>query len=122
MKRITTPVKQARERHLLTHKGHIRNRDLLLSDIPKTIRNWEKFALTFPGYEIHGGFDGCAAIANQRAPKTLTDYRTCLFFEQRRRRHWDCGSGGSGLNAMDAKYIRALLAGIRMKVREKAIE
>jgi hypothetical protein len=55
-----------------------------------------------------GGTDRCAEIANARSHETLTDLRTCLFFEQRRYRH--LGEEPSGDNE---QYVRNLLLAIR---------
>lgn len=94
----------------------ITNKDLRLSDVPQRLVIWneriQEFALTFNGYEFHGGFDECKAIAEKRSPTTLTDYRTCLFFEQRRWRHY-----GSDPEGEDLRYLRWLLSGIRERVR-----
>lgn len=91
---------------------HIPNAELKSSDVPLGA-GWEEFALTFSGYEVSGGFDECAEIANKRTPKTLTEYRTCLFFEQRRWRHFGEAPAGK-----DWTYIRSLLKGIREKVEK----
>jgi len=66
------------------------NKDLTLSNIPNPDASWDEigeFALTFAGYNVWGSFDRCAEIANARSHESLTDLRTCLFFEQRRWRH-----------------------------------
>jgi hypothetical protein len=91
----------------------IANKDLRLSDVPKDAKHWGEFALTFDGYEQHGGFAGCAAIANKRKPKTLTEFRTCLFFEQRRHRHF-----GTEPEREAMAYIKSLLEGIRDRVKQ----
>lgn len=52
-----------------------------------SIENWEQFALTFDGYAALGS-ERCAEIANKQSPSTLTELRACLFFEQRRCRHF----------------------------------
>lgn len=98
---------------------YIDNSALTLSDVPETLRGWQEFALTFPGYKVHGGFAACAAIANKRNPVTLTEYRTCLYFEQRRWRNNDCGPFGFTPTASHKSYIRSLLAGIRKRVGAK---
>lgn len=90
---------------------HIPNTDIMHTAIPRGFLGWDKFALTFNGYLVHGGFSRCAKIANRRDPKTLTDYRTCLFFEQRRWRNFERTPDAKG-----KAYIRSLLAGIRKKV------
>ena len=93
---------------------HIPNKDLELSHVPKTLRNWGRFALTFDGYEYHGSVRACAKIANRRAPRTLTEYRTCLFFEQRRWRHF-----GIEPSEKTRIYIRSLITGIRNQLKAR---
>jgi hypothetical protein len=70
----------------------ISDADLRLIDIPSSdaeLGEIGAFALTFNGYEHWGSFEKCAEIANAKRHDSLTDLRTCLFFEQRRWRH--CG-------------------------------
>ena len=89
---------------------------LALEEIPLPDADWDEigaFALTFDGYEHHGSFDKCADIANGRQHDTLVDLRTCLFFEQRRWRHFGDGPTGDAL-----EYIRELVRSIRNKVAE----
>lgn len=95
-------------------RNQIPNKDLKLSDLPDRHADWQDFALTFHGYEIHKSFEACAKIANRQAPKTLTEYRTCLFFEQRRWRHF-----GEVPKGKDLAYIRSLLDGIRAIMKKK---
>jgi hypothetical protein len=93
---------------------HIRNIDLKESDVPTNLTNWveiEEFALSFNGYEELGSFEKCAEIANAQRHETLTNLRTCLFFEQRRWRHF---GETPDVNAME--YIREILEKIRCKV------
>lgn len=68
------------------------------------------FALTFDGYD-EWGFHMCAQIANARLSETLTELRTCLFFEQRRCRHLDMEPDPA---VMD--YICGVLQSIRNEV------
>lgn len=70
-----------------------------------------EFALTFNGYDAAGGFQACAAIADARRHDSLTDLRTCLFFEQRRWRHWGVDPDEPGM-----EYIRDLVEKIRQRV------
>lgn len=70
---------------------------------------WEDFALTLDGYNVMGGFEICADLANRGTPTTLTELGCSLFFEARRERH----SGGISTNE---ELIRDLLRGIRQKV------
>jgi hypothetical protein len=79
------------------------NRSLGLNDLPAADapdRAVFAFATTFPGYEVWGGFDSCALVANSVAarhradgvlPSSLTLLRTALFFESRRERFVDFG-------------------------------
>ncbi len=67
-----------------------------------------EFAHTFDGYKAHGSFEGCAEIANIHRLDTLTNARTCLFFEARRWRHT-----GEGPDKRDMVYIVEILASIR---------
>ena len=91
----------------------IPNEELLLDrilDPGGALEKWETFALTVNGYDVMGGFEPCADLANAGTPTTLTDLRCCLFFEQRRER-W---SGGFTTNEL---LIRDLLRAIRQKVK-----
>lgn len=92
----------------------IRSDKLRPEHVPDPESDWDRiqqFALTFNGYDHWGSLDRCAEIANARDPKTLTELRTCLFFEQRRWRHFGEVPGGE-----DMAYIRGLVAGIREAV------
>lgn len=92
----------------------IPNCDLTLDLIPATDADWydiSMFALNFDGYKECGSFDSCAAIANAGRDNTLTELRTCLFFEQRRWRHFGESPDESGM-----VYIHGLIAKIRDKV------
>jgi hypothetical protein len=95
----------------------IPNADLVLEHVPSADADWfeiEEFALTFDGYKAHGSFDACAQIANNRLHNTLTNLRTCLFFEQRRWRHF-----GENPDDEAMKYIRSLVEQIRSTVMER---
>ena len=90
----------------------ISNEDLLVERIPDLeaeLLGWERFAHTINGYEVTGGFEPCADLANSGTATTLTELRCSLFFEARRERH----SGGMSSNE---KWIRDLLRAIRRKV------
>jgi len=101
----------------------IANADLTEHDLPSPAAEWHqtgKFALTFNGYDHWGSFGKCAEIGNrwaetyaerQALPDSLTDLRTCLFFEQRRWRHY-----GWDPDEQAMCYIRALVEAIRGKV------
>jgi len=91
--------------------AEIANSDLRLSDIPSPDVDWDDiqlFALTYNGY-VH---DDCAEIANARRHESLDDLRTCLFFEQRRWRHF-----GDTPEGDDFDYIRDVVAQIRAYVK-----
>jgi hypothetical protein len=84
---------------------------LTVADVPPRDADWNiitEFALTFDGYKIWGSFDKCAEIANARRHDCLTELRTCLFFEQRRWRHF-----GEEPDAEGMEYIRGLVQKIR---------
>lgn len=87
------------------------NKDLTLSDIPSSDASWGEFALTFDGYNVWGSFDKCAEIANARRHESLTDLRTCLFFEQRRWRHF-----GEDPDEEAMMYLRGVIEKIRSRV------
>lgn len=88
--------------------------------IPPSVAPWPeiwRFALSYNGYDGHGGFDGAAQIGNASAerwsvdgslPDSLATARAALFFEQRRHRHFD-----SDPQPEAAAYIRALVDHIR---------
>jgi hypothetical protein len=104
--------------------GEIANADLKESDLPPPEAEWHevgRFALSFNGYEWWGSFGQCAEVANRNLegfrergalPDSLTELRTCLFFEQRRWRHF-----GLDPDEEARRYIGALLDRIREKVR-----
>ena len=95
----------------------IPNEQLLLERIPDPegdLRGWERFAHTINGYEVMGGFEPCADLANRGTPSTLTQLRCCLFFEARRERR----SGGFSSNDTQ---IRALLRAIRQNVANREL-
>ena len=97
----------------------INNKDLKLSDIPDPDTGWSdlcELALTFDGYNFWGSFEKCADIANSRRHESLTDLRTCLFFEQRRWRHFDEDPGEE-----EMMYIRGLIEKIRDRVKERDV-
>ena len=91
----------------------ITNEQLVLELIPDPdsgLRGWESFAHTINGYDVMGGFERCAELANSGSSATLTELRCSLFFEARRDRH----SGGISTNE---ELIRDLLRAIREKVK-----
>lgn len=85
----------------------IPNEKLTIFHVPAKWDDWNQFALTFNGYEALG-HEQCARLANQKSPKTLTEYRACLFFEARRWRHF-----GQPPDEEAHAYIQSLLEGIR---------
>jgi len=104
----------------------IPNTQLIESDIPAQRAGWKKiepFAFTFNGYDHWGSFKKCREIAqlgvttyrnHQGLDQSLTDLRTCLFFEARRWKHFKKKPSKSGMD-----YIHALLNAIRMRVHAK---
>ncbi len=98
----------------------ISNQELELELIPTPSAEWEeigRFALTFNGYEESGSFEECAHIANNRMTNTLSELRTCLFFEQRRWHHFGDTPDGDSM-----RYLRQLIDLIRDKVAGKQLE
>ncbi len=104
--------------------NEIANADLTRFDVPSSGAAWAeigKFALSFNGYEYWGSFEKCAEIANRwrdayhsesSLPDSLAELRTCLFFEQRRWRHFGLDPDEEGTN-----YIHAIVERIRERVR-----
>lgn len=91
------------------------NQRLKASRIPDPDAEWDEigqFALTFNGYEHWGSFEACAEIARERRQSTLTELRTCLFFEQRSWRH-----AGYDPSPEAMRYIKHLLEQIRWRVQ-----
>jgi hypothetical protein len=74
-----------------------------------------KFAFTFNGYEHHGSFEACAKIANARRQESLSDLRTCLFFEQGRWRHF-----GQDSDDESKQYFRSLVSQIRQRIGQRS--
>ena len=84
---------------------------LTLDDLPSAdadVHEIFRFALTINGYEIAGSFGDCADIANEPRHDTLEHLRMCLFFEQRRWRHFGVNPDGE-----DLAYIRELVVKMR---------
>ena len=85
--------------------------------IPENDANWyviSMFALQFDGYKECGSCEACAAIANAGLDTTLTELRICLFFEDRRWRHF-----GEDPDEANMVYIRSLVEKIRDKVAKQ---
>lgn len=94
----------------------VANTDLTPTDIPPADADWytiAEFALTYDGYQRWGSFEKCAEIANAQRHGSLDELRTCLFFEQRRWRHF-----GDEPDAESMAYIRGVVEKIRGIVRE----
>lgn len=90
------------------------NASLVAGQIPLENADWEEinvFAHTFDGYAESGSFERCAVIAHQRLHDTLSELRTCLFFEARSWRHRGDEPGNG-----DLAYLRGLVRQIREKV------
>lgn len=93
------------------------NSQLQLADIPSSEASWneiQSFALTFDWRRYFKTFSELAELANQRRSKTLAEMRACLFFEQRRWRHFDEEPDFESM-----KYLRELLNKIRQLVEER---
>ena len=98
----------------------IGNSELRPDDLPAQDASWttiQEFALSFDGYRYWGSFERCAGIANRRDHGSLTELRTCLFFEQRRWRHF-----GEEPNADAMSYIHGIVDSIRDKLRRAEID
>ncbi len=73
----------------------------------------EEFARTFDAYEYHGSYNKIVEIAGLKCQKTLTDLRTCLYFEERRWRQ--CRMMGIHPGDQDIAYIKELVGKIRAR-------
>jgi hypothetical protein len=103
--------------------SQIPNSELLEKDIPAQNAAWSKilpFAESFNGSEHWGTFEKCREIAkqgitlfrsDQQLSQSLTDLRTCLFYEARRWNHLEKNPNKKGM-----EYIRALVEAIRVRV------
>ena len=102
----------------------VSNENLSASVVPPRTASWQVivgFALTFNGYEIIGQKE-CGALANRVRKEfsastaslrklSLTELRSCLFFEQRRFHHF-----GEEPDGDDRVFVNALLDAIHQKV------
>jgi hypothetical protein len=107
----------------------IANANLGEHDLPPPNAGWSvlnRFALTFNGYSHWGSFEKCAEIGNSSfehykekglLPQTLTELRTCLFFEQRRWRHF-----GDDPDTHTMAYLHALVEAIRARVHARQFD
>jgi hypothetical protein len=106
----------------------IPNSQLHEEDLPSRRAAWAKivpFAQSFNGYEHCGSVQKCRDVANQGVAihkgnqdlnQSLTDLRTCLFFEARRWKHLEKKPTKSGL-----KYVHALVEAIRVRVKSNEL-
>ncbi len=106
----------------------IPNTQLTEENIPSQDASWKKvlpFALTFNGYDHWGSFKKCREVAEQGVQlyrgkqalsQSLTDLRTCLFFEARRWKHYEKDPTRKAM-----EYIHALIEAIRMRVISKEV-
>ncbi len=93
---------------------HIPNAQLDIKHTPPENADWDEinlFAHSFDGYTASGSFERCAEIAHARRNTTLTELRTCLFFEARAWRH-----AGQAPEESDMPYLRELVRQIRYKL------
>jgi hypothetical protein len=108
--------------------NNIPNSQLIENDIPSRRDPWKKilpFAHTFNGYKHWGSFEKCRQVArhgvdlhkaDQDSKQSLTDLRTCLFFEARRWNHFEKTPSKKSMD-----YIHALVEAIRILVRAKEL-
>ena len=106
----------------------ISNTQLIETDLPERRATWVKiqpFAISFDGYEHWGSFKKCREVADfgvslhrkhEPLTQSLTDLRTCLFFESRRWKHLKKDPTKTGMN-----YIHSLVDAIRLRVLAKEI-
>ena len=95
--------------------SYVPNRKLLAEKIPSAEADWDsiqRFALTFDGYKHWGGAEKCGEIANARRHNTMTELRTCLFYEQRRWHHF-----GEVPDEDAMRYIREVLEQICVRTK-----
>jgi hypothetical protein len=108
--------------------NNIPNSLLIENDLPPRRAAWKNirpFAHTFNGYEHWGSVKKCHEVAkrgvvlhksNQDLAQSLTDLRTCLFFEARRWKHFEKNPNKTGM-----VYIHALVEAIRVRVQAKEL-
>ncbi len=90
------------------------NSELTPADVPSFKESWariEPFALTFDGFRYWGSVEKCAEVAQSKSPGSLTELRTCLFYEAKR---WKLAGKSPDAKAM--RFIRAIVYAIREKV------
>ena len=104
----------------MSEPRYIPNTHLQAGKMPPPGSDWEliqRFALTFDGYKYCGSTERCGELANRRkngggGSETLSELRSCLFFEQRRYHHF-----GQGPEREEMGYIYSLLEEIRARVK-----
>ena len=108
---------------------NIPNEKLTIKCIPTPNMSWweiSEFALTFDGYGYWDGTGAFGKFANEaqenwkqsgKLPASLSELRSCLFFEQRRFHHFGMPPDGEDLD-----YSKALLRAIREKVEQGALD
>lgn len=106
----------------------IQNSQLAEDDIPSRNASWKKiqpFALSFDVYKQWGTFEKYKEVAKkgvdlyqskQELPRSMTDLRTCLFYEAKRWKHFEKNPSKKGL-----AYVHALVEAIRVRVHAKEI-
>lgn len=109
--------------------NRIPNSQLIENDIPRQNASWKKiepFALTFNGYKHWGSFKKCREVAKEgvklyrgkkELTQSLTDLRTCLFFESRRWKHYEKSPTKKGM-----EYVHILVEAIREHVVTKRLD
>jgi hypothetical protein len=102
----------------------IPNSLLIEKDIPSRRAAWKNilpFAHTFNGYEYCGSVKKCREVArhgivlhksNKEFEQSLTDLRTCLFYEARRWKHLEKNPNKAAL-----AYVHSLVEAIRERVQ-----
>ena len=108
---------------------HVPNEQLRQEDLPHPYAPWieiSAFAFSFHGYVYWGSFGACSDFANRASktfreqstlPATLSELRSCLFFEQRRKVHQAVDYNEEKMN-----YIHALVEAIREKIIRKEFD
>lgn len=92
----------------------IPNDRLRPDDLPPPGASWDRasaFALTFDGYAEWGSREKCMEVGMNPDPRSLTELRTALFFEDRRWKHYGDAPDAEGMDRVHAlvEQIRALL-------------
>lgn len=96
----------------------IPNRSLKPTDVPRTMSDWESFALTFDS--AGWSTEQLAAVANAKGQDTLTALRARLFFKQRELK-WNYENGFSDRDAEDVRNILELIRS-RVEALSRAAE